>query len=122
MLMGMLYADILYPYRPNNSFPERVVLVGMARIVYIHISVGFCVARSDSVGNARALRCGTSDEHRLPRFFVYRKSHLLSPKKWEYKLGKAYGAYRDNHQEGLTILQSITKKAESGEFISTKNL
>jgi hypothetical protein len=40
MLMGMLYADILCPYHPNNSFPERVVLVGMARIVSIHIGVG----------------------------------------------------------------------------------
>lgn len=88
MLMGMLYADILSPYRPNNSLQERVVLVGMTRIVSIHISVGFCVARSDSVGNARALRCGTSDEHRLPRFFVYRISHLLSPYRGKTNLGK----------------------------------
>ena len=88
MLMGMLYTDILCPYRPNNSFPERVVLVGMARIVSIHISVGFCVARSDCVGNARASIRGTSNEHRLPRFFVYRKSHLLSPKMGKINLEK----------------------------------
>ena len=88
MLMGMLYADILCPYRTNNSFPERVVTVGMARIVSIHIGVGFCVARSDCVGNARASIRGTSDEHRLPRFFVYRISHLLSSKRRKTNLGK----------------------------------
>ena len=37
----------------------------------IHIGVGFCVARSDRVGNAKASKCGTSDRDRLPRFFVY---------------------------------------------------
>lgn len=37
-------------------------------IVYMHISVGFCVARSDWVGNAKALICGTGNGYRLPRF------------------------------------------------------
>ena len=31
--------------------------------------VGFCVARSTSMGNARALNCGTSNKYRLLRFF-----------------------------------------------------
>ena len=31
--------------------------------------VGFCVARSTSMGNARASNCGTSNKYRLPRFF-----------------------------------------------------
>ena len=38
---------------------------------YKHIGVGFCVARSDRVGNAKASKCGTSDSDRLPRFFLF---------------------------------------------------
>ena len=45
-----------------------LLMDGMAGI---HIGVGFCVARSDRVGNAKASKCGTSDSDRLPRFFVY---------------------------------------------------
>lgn len=30
--------------------------------------VGFCVARSDDVGNAKASSCGMSDWYGLPRF------------------------------------------------------
>ena len=33
--------------------------------------VGFCVARSTSMGNARALSSGTGNKYRLPRFFFY---------------------------------------------------
>ena len=40
---------------------------GMPR--YIHIGVGFCVARSTLEGNAKALNRGTSDRYRFPRFF-----------------------------------------------------
>ena len=36
--------------------------------VYIH-SVGFCVARSIRLGNAKASKCGTGNRYRLPRFF-----------------------------------------------------
>ena len=36
-----------------------------------HIGVGFCVARFDKVGNAKASIRGTSNRYRLPRFFVY---------------------------------------------------
>ena len=32
-------------------------------------AVGFCVARSDWVGNAKASKCGTSNRYRFPRFF-----------------------------------------------------
>ena len=35
----------------------------------IHTGVGFCVARSTGLGNAKAFRCGTSNRYRLPRFF-----------------------------------------------------
>ena len=37
--------------------------------VYIHIGVGFCVARSTVPGNAKASMCGTGNRYRLPRFF-----------------------------------------------------
>ena len=45
-------------------------------IVYMHISVGFCVARSDWVGNAKALIWGTGNGYRLPRFFISTCNHL----------------------------------------------
>ena len=34
------------------------------------IGVGFCVARSDLMGSAKASKSGMSDEYRLPRFFM----------------------------------------------------
>ena|GEM_PF-792906 len=37
----------------------------------IHIGVGFCVARSTKLGNARALISGMSNGYRLSRFFSY---------------------------------------------------
>ena len=43
-----------------------LLMDGMAGI---HIGVGFCVARSDRVGNAKASKCGTSDSDRLPRLY-----------------------------------------------------
>ena len=36
--------------------------------MYSYFSVGFCVARSDKQGNARASKCGTSNWYRLPHF------------------------------------------------------
>ena len=39
--------------------------------VYIHIGVGFCVARLDWVGNAKASIRETGNRYRLSRFFVY---------------------------------------------------
>ena len=41
--------------------------------------VGFCVARSTSMGNARALSSGTGNNNRLPRFF------LMPITKYHYK-------------------------------------
>ena len=44
----------------------------------IHIGVGFCVARSTELGNAKALSCGTSDRYRFPRFlYMPTLNHLL---------------------------------------------
>ena len=37
--------------------------------VYIHIGVGFCVARFGKMGNAKALNRGMGNRYRLPRFF-----------------------------------------------------
>lgn len=39
-------------------------------LIYI-IGVGFCVARSTEMGNAKASKSGTGDKYRLPRFSVY---------------------------------------------------
>lgn len=42
------------------------------QVGYIYVSAwGFFVVRSDELGNARALRCGTSNKHGLHVFFVY---------------------------------------------------
>ena len=35
----------------------------------VHNCVGFCVARSDDVGNAKASSCGAGNLYGLPRFF-----------------------------------------------------
>lgn len=43
--------------------------------VYIHIDVGFCVARFGKMGNAKASNRGTSNRYRLLRFFVYVLAH-----------------------------------------------
>ena len=42
-----------------------------ATVCHIHIGVGFCVARSTVMGNAKALLCGTSNRYRLPRLSFY---------------------------------------------------
>lgn len=39
-------------------------------ILFIHIYVGFCIARSILVGSAKALNRGTSDG-KIPTFFFY---------------------------------------------------
>ena len=43
----------------------------------LHISVGFCVARSDYMGKAKVSLRGMSNKYRLPRFFVlFRKPDI----------------------------------------------
>lgn len=37
---------------------------------YVHISVGFCVARSNGKGNARRLKYRSGQQYGNPRFFV----------------------------------------------------
>lgn len=54
MLMGMLYPDLAC----RQSF--RRLFAGV--FVYIHIGVGFGVARFDYQGDARASMCGTSNK------------------------------------------------------------
>jgi len=40
--------------------------------VVIHIGVGYLgVARTGELGNAKALGSGTSDEHKIPRLFLF---------------------------------------------------
>ncbi len=40
--------------------------------------VGFCVARSGDVGNAKASSCGTGDWYELPRFLFYNIMYVLT--------------------------------------------
>ncbi len=40
-------------------------------VTVLYNCVGFCVARSDDVGNAKASSCGMSDWYGLPRFLFY---------------------------------------------------
>ncbi len=47
----------------------------------IHIGVGFCVARSDRVGNAKASKCGMSSKHRFPRYFFLYGVHIKKQEK-----------------------------------------
>lgn len=68
----MLMEYVIYRHpqaMPAEQFPlgESCICRCGVRCCYTY-SVGFCVARSDSVGNAKALIRGTSNEHRLPRF------------------------------------------------------
>ena len=42
------------------------------------IGVGFCVARSDLMGSAKASKSGMGDEYRLPRFFYVLLSNVIS--------------------------------------------
>ena len=55
--------------------PYPCVSDGGRHGVYIHIGVGFCVARFGKMGNAKASNRGTSNRYRLPRFFVYVPAH-----------------------------------------------
>lgn len=88
MLMGMLYADILYPYRPNNSFPERVVLVGMARI-YLYISAWASALLVQTVWAMRRPydvgRVTSTDSH---VFSYIEKDTSYPPKRGKINLGK----------------------------------
>lgn len=45
--------------------------------------VGFCVARSTSMGNARALSSGTGNNNRLPRFFFMSMTNIYKTPAWE---------------------------------------
>ena len=44
--------------------------------VYLHIGVGFDVARFTRQGNAKASECGTSNRYRFPRFFFLNRLTL----------------------------------------------
>ena len=54
--------------------------------------MGFCVARSDRVGNAKASIRGTSDRHSFPRFFVYMGEIITLIKHAEF--GEAAGVQK----------------------------
>ena len=57
--------DMLYP-----TFAEDATIGFIANnAAYIHIGVGFGVARFDEQGNARASECGTSNKE-IPTLFV----------------------------------------------------
>ena len=51
MLMGMFYTSVIDMLSGNDNYND----------VYIHIGVGFCVARFDGMGSARASSSGTSN-------------------------------------------------------------
>ena len=54
--------------------------------------MGFCVARSDRVGNAKASIRGTSDRYSFPRFFVYMGEIITLIKHAEF--GEAAGTQK----------------------------
>ena len=53
------------------------IFAGQRGIQVVHIGVGFCVARSDRVGNAKASKCRMSNRYRFPRFFFIYVSQFL---------------------------------------------
>ena len=53
-----------------TSFVVYIIIMCTKRGI-IHTGVGFCVARSNDMGNAKASKCGTGDELRSHAFFVY---------------------------------------------------
>ena len=61
---------------------------------YVHIGVGFCVARSDRVGNAKASMRGTGDGDWLHAFLLYKLIHQVSSVgslPYFYRKGYDYG-------------------------------
>ena len=71
---------------------------------HIHIGVGFCVARSTMVGNAKASVRGTSNRYRLPRFFVY----VNVNKKYGICVG-ALSTYFERYESILKALRTLIK-------------
>ena len=65
MSTGYVYIFLVY----------LVKQIGVHRVL-IHIGVGFCVARSATMGNAKASMRGTSNRYRFPRFFYIYESGL----------------------------------------------
>jgi len=53
-----------------DSHTNIIVGFMLGRECYIHIGVGFSVARSTISGNARASKCGTGDRT-VPTLFLY---------------------------------------------------
>ena len=51
----MLYVGMYSPYYARLFLTDALIMA------LIHIGVGFCVARFDKVGNARASECGTGN-------------------------------------------------------------
>ena len=49
----------------------------------IHIGVGFCVARSTELGNAKASQRGTGDGMDSHAFFVYKTKQFINRYIWE---------------------------------------
>ena len=55
----------------------KYIYIEKTFIQVVHIGVGFCVARSDRVGNAKASKCRMSNRYRFPRFFFIYVSQFL---------------------------------------------
>ncbi len=53
----------------------------MSDTILLYNCVGFCVARSDDVGNAKASSCGTGDSYELPRFLFFNK--VCAVREWQ---------------------------------------
>ena len=65
----------------DNRQPAKTM--AWAMVIWFVPVVGFCVARSDTVGNAKTSICGTSNWYRLPAFFMYMrltKPHVVNIK------------------------------------------
>lgn len=58
-------------YAPGSYVPRTYVMGDM------HTGVGFCVARSTEMGNAKASECGTGDGKDSHAFFVYDEKLML---------------------------------------------
>ena len=62
MSLGMYMHAIGVPSCEQEGTPFGIAVYGVG---------GFCVARSTAVGNARALKCRTSDGYRFLRLFFF---------------------------------------------------
>ena len=52
------------------DFTDMLLLCNTEVMCCFHIGVGFCVARFDGMGDARASECGTSDKSDSHVFFM----------------------------------------------------